>query len=197
MEIIKLSKVAIEKAVEVISSGGVIICPSDTVYGLVCDAGNKTAVEKIFKIKKRPKTKPLGVFVRDIKMAKELVAINESQEKFLNKNLPGKFTVILKKHPSYRFPESVGDKNTIGIRIIKNKFINELLEKFDKPLAQTSANISGQPATTKIGEALAQFQLLQVSETCKANLIIDAGNLPKSRPSAIIDLTHNKVKVLR
>ena len=193
METIKLSKTTIEKAVKVISRGGVIICHSDTVYGLVCDAGNKKALEKIFKIKKRPKTKPLGVFVRDIEMAKELVVISEFQEKFLKKNTPGKVTVILEKRKDCKLISLVGTKTTVGIRIIKSKFINELLEKLGMPLAQTSANISGQPVTTEIKEALKQFEGSRI----KPDLVVDAGDLPKSRPSAIIDLTHNKAKILR
>ena len=60
-----------------------MICPTDTVYGLVADATNKKAVEKIFKIKKRPRSKPLAVFVKDIKMAKELAEIDERQEEIL------------------------------------------------------------------------------------------------------------------
>jgi len=203
MKIIKISKTVLAEAIKVINRGGVIVCPSDTVYGLVCDAGNKKAVEKIFKIKKRPKTKPLGVFVRDIKMARRVAVIDERAKKFLKRNTPGKITVILKKRPNSGLAKLVGTQparsasrnevDTVGIRIIKDKFINELLDNFGKPLAQTSANVFSQPFSTKIGEVLKQFENIE----SKPDLVIDAGDLPKSRPSAIIDLTYNKVKILR
>lgn len=199
MKTIKISKTALNEAIKVINAGGVVVCPSDTVYGLIADATNKKAVEKIFKIKKRPKTKPLGVFVKDIEMVKKLAFIDIKQEKFLRKNTPGKITVILKKRPACGLSNSVGNKTTIGIRIIKNKFINELLQKIKKSLAQTSANISGQPATTKIGEVLKQFKNCGTSEVPQTEnmricpeLVVDAGDLPKSRPSKVVDLTGAK-----
>jgi len=210
MKIVKLSKKAVSEATEIINNGGAIVCPSDTVYGLVCDATNKKAVEKIFKIKKRPKTKPLGVFVKDIKMAKELAVIDENTERFLKKNTPSKITVILKKRSDCVLAPLVGttlpasakaSAGTVGIRIIKNDFINKILKEFSKPLAQTSANISGQPPTTKIGEVLAQFQFRSTSGVARTqicpDLIVDAGDLPKSKPSIIIDLMHNKSNILR
>jgi len=193
MKIIKLSKAAIGQAAEILKNSGVVVGPSDTVYGIFCDAINKKAVEKIFKIKKRPKSKPLAVFVKDIGQAKKLAFINDKQEEFLRKNTPGKITLILKKKPSCGLSDAVGGEGTIGIRIIKNKLINKLLIKIKKPLAQTSANISGQPATTKIGEVLKQFK----NQKIKPDLIIDAGDLPQSRPSKIIDLSTQKMIILK
>ncbi len=204
MEIIKQSKQAQNRAIKTINSGGVVVCPTDTVYGFICDAGNKKAVEKIFKLKKRPRSKPLPVFVKDIKMAKELAEISEEQEKILTLRLrsgqakywPGKYTFILKR----KKPIELGtrtklygvDKNTIAIRIPKYGFLNDLLKKINKPLAQTSVNISGQPPLTKIKDIL---EYIAVSDT--AMLIVDGGDLPKSKPSSIMDLTKNKTKILR
>ena len=74
-----------------------MICPTDTVYGFLADAENKKAVDKIYKIKKRPKSKPLAVFVKDFKMAKELAEINENQEKILKNKWPGKYTFVLER----------------------------------------------------------------------------------------------------
>jgi L-threonylcarbamoyladenylate synthase len=79
MEILKLQQKSINKIVEFLNGGGVVVFPTDTVYGFLADAQNKKAVEKIYKIKKRPKLKPLAVFVKDLKMAKELAEINEKQ----------------------------------------------------------------------------------------------------------------------
>lgn len=171
-----------------------MVCPTDTVYGLVADATNNKAVEKVFKIKKREKSKAIPIFVKDIKTVKKLAFINEKQEKFLKNNWPGKITVILKRKPSCGLPKELfGRKKTIGLRIPNYKLINELLKRLNKPLTGTSANISAKPASTKIKEVLKQFSQQKI----QPDLIIDADNLPKNKPSKVIDLTRNKPKVIR
>lgn len=204
MEVIKLGQKAANKAVDVIGKGGVVIFPTDTVYGFLADAYNKKAVEKIFKIKKRQSEKPLPVFVKDIKMAKELAEINKDQEKIIKKYWPGKYTFVLKSqipmpkfqtNPKFQILNSklLTKNGTIAIRIPKYKFLNDLLKKIDKPLAQTSVNISGKPALIKIKEIIAEFG------TCKnkPDLIVNRGDFEKAKPSKIVDLTKNKVKILR
>ncbi len=182
----------IQKVAQIIKKGGLVILPTDTVYGLLADARNEKAVGQIFKIKKRPKTKPLAIFVKDLKMAKKYAFINEKQEKFLKKNWPGKTTLILKS--KINLPKGLTAKNkTIGMRISDYKLINLLFKKINFPLAQTSANISGGEATTKIREVLEQF----TGKRTMPDLIIDAGDLPNNRPSKIIDLTQEKPLILR
>ncbi len=173
---------ALNKAVNILKAGGVVVCPTDTVYGFLALASNKKAVEKIYKIKKRPKSKPLAVFVRDIKMAKQLAKISKEQEAVLRKYWPGKYTFVLKS----------GNK-TVALRIPKYKFLNDLLKKINRPLAQTSVNISGRPEMRKIKDIIAVFE----KQKNKPDLIIDGGDLPKRKPSAIIDLTKPKSKILR
>jgi L-threonylcarbamoyladenylate synthase len=192
MEIIKInSKKAIKLALEAIKTGGIVVCPTDTVYGFLADAANKKAVEKIYKIKNRPESKFLPIFVKDIKMTKKLAFINEEQEKILNKKWPGKYTFILNRKKGV---ELYGiDEDTIALRLPKYKFLNDLLKKINKPLVQTSVNISGQPPLTKIKEIIEIFK----NKENRPDLIINAGNLPKSKPSTIIDLTKNKIKTLR
>lgn len=180
----------LNKAIEILKNGGVIIFPTDTVYGFLADAGNKKAVEKIFKIKKRPKTKPLAVFVKDIKMAKKLAEISAEQKKILKKYWPGKFTFVLKRKPDINFYGM--DKNTIALRIPKYKLLNDLLEKINKPLVQTSVNISGKPPMAKIIKIKNFFR-----PKAGISLVIDVGDLLKFKPSAIMDLTKNKIKFLR
>ena len=91
----------LSQATLVLKKGGVVICPTDTVYGFLADASNKKAVDKIYKIKKRPKSDPLSIFVKDLKMVGELAEINEKQAKTLKKYWPGKYTFILKRKPRY------------------------------------------------------------------------------------------------
>ncbi len=176
------------EALKFLNNGGVVIFPTDTVYGFLADASNKKAVEKIFKIKKRPKSKPLAVFVKDIKMAKELAEITKDQEKVLKKYWPGKYTFVLNS----KIKNNLITKNsTIAIRIPDYKPLNKLLKKINKPLAQTSVNISGDDAFLKSKDIIERFGKV------KDLLFLDAGNLKKSKPSKIIDLTENKIKFLR
>jgi len=183
MKVIKQSQKALSEAIFVLENGGVIICPTDTVYGFLSLAENKRAVEKIYEIKKRPRSKPLPVFVKDIKMAQGLAEIAKDQEVVLKKYWPGKYTFVLNKK---------NDKGTIALRIPKYKFLNDLLKKIKKPLVQTSVNVSGQPVLTKIKEIIKIF-----GSKPGIDLIIDAGDLPKSNPSTIIDLSKEDTKIIR
>lgn len=189
-------KKTIETTLKFLKQGKVVVCPTDTVYGLICDATNKKTVEKLFKIKKRQKTKPIPIFIKNVKMAKELAFIDREQEKFLKKAWPGKVTVVLKAKQEARkiFPKGIlSPAHKIGLRIPDYKLITDLFKKFNKPLTGTSANISGKPASVKIKDILKQFQ----EKKSQPDLIIDAGNLPEKKPSTIIDLTGKKPKILR
>lgn len=195
MRILKIKREKLKRIVEItakaIKQGKVVVCPTDTVYGLLTDAANKKAVERLFKIKKRQKGKPIPIFVKDIKTAKKLAFIDEDQQKFLKKVWPGKITTVLVKREKTKI-FGIGLK-TVAIRIPNYKLINILLEKLNRPLIGTSANISGKPASTKIQEVTAQF----TKRSIKPDLVIDAGDIEKSNPSNIIDLTGKKPKILR
>jgi L-threonylcarbamoyladenylate synthase len=179
----------IKRAVEVIKKGGVVICPTDTVYGLIANAKNEKAVKKVFKIKKRNFGKPIPIFVRDLRTAKKIAVINKNQEKFLRKFWPGKLTAVLKVKFE-GFPKGILGKNKkIGLRIPDYKLLDILLKKLNFPLTGTSANISGKPASTKIKDVLKQFK----NQKEKPDLILDAGNLKSSPPSTVIDLVNFKI----
>ncbi|XOB46669.1 MAG: L-threonylcarbamoyladenylate synthase [Candidatus Nealsonbacteria bacterium] len=189
MEILKAKTKNLVVAINIIKKGGVVVCPTDTVYGLIADAKNKNAVKKIFKIKKRVLKKPLPVFVKDLKMARSLADINKTQEKILKKVWPGKVTAVLKAK-STNLPIGILSKDKkIGLRMPRYKLLNLLLEKLNYPLAQTSANISRKKASTKIREIVKQFK----KEKYQPDLILDAGNLKPSLSSTVIDLTNFKI----
>ena len=191
IKIIKKNRADTNEIVAALKNGAVLVLPTDTVYGLVCDATNKKAVEKIYKIKQRPKSNFLPVFVRDIKMAKDLVVVSKESEKTTSKKWPGKFTFIFNRVSRKKIYGV--DKKTIALRIPKYRFLNNILEKFNKPLAQTSANISGQLPSTKIKDMVVSFK----NNKIEPDLIVDAGNLPKNKPSIIMDLTSNNIKIIR
>lgn len=181
MEIIKPD---IKIALKAIKNGKVLVCPTDTVYGLICDAKNKKAVERLYKIKKRPKRKSLPIFVSDIKMAKKLAYIDKKQEEFLKNVWPGGVTAVLKGRKK--------GTGTVGLRMPNHRFVLRLAEHIG-PLAESSANMSGKPASAKINDVLAQFS----GKEEQPDLAIDAGDLPPSKPSTVVDLRFFPPKILR
>jgi L-threonylcarbamoyladenylate synthase len=192
MQILKKKEIILKEITRLIKQGGIIVFPTDTVYGLLADATSEIAVKKLLKIKKRKTQKPIPIFVKNIEMAKKLALINKQQEKFLKKVWPGKVTIVLKrkgKLPKFLFR----NKKTIGLRIPDYKIINQLLLIINRPLTGTSANISGHPSSTKIKEIISQFK----NKRFQPDLIISAGNLPKSKPSTVLDLTTWPPKILR
>ncbi len=195
MEIMSLTKdnfqAAVETAAKIIYRGGTVIAPTDTVYGLLANATDKKAIEKIFAVKLRPKNKPLPIFVKNMAMAKKLAKISLAQEKFLEEKWPGKFTARLNCKKQVKLFGI--EENTIALRIPFHSFVNSLLETVNLPLCGTSANISGQPASGKIDAVLAQF----CGNTVSPDLAINAGDLDKSSPSTIIDLTQIPPQIIR
>ena len=194
MKILKINsqniKEIIEETIKSFKEGKVIICPTDTVYGLICDATNKEAVDKIFKIKKRSFQKPISIFVKDFKMVKKFAKIDKDQENFLKKVWPGKVIAVLKA--KRRFPRGIVCKwGKIGLRMPNYKLLNETLNKFRGPLAQTSANLVGKPTLPLMKNILKQFQ----DKKYQPDLAIDAGKL-SGKPSIVIDLTQSPPKIL-
>lgn len=202
MEIIQAKKENLKKIIDSLRQGMVLVCPTDTVYGLICDAGNEKAVEKIFEIKKREKIKPLAIFVKNLGEAKKIAHINYNQEKFLEKNWPGAVTAVFKAKKQF-LSKLVYQNGTIGLRVPNYEFLGRVLKEFGKPIAQTSANISGQPATTKIKEILEQFSAQGGSASIggaaeiQPDVIINAGDLPENNPSKVVDFSNNKIEILR
>lgn len=195
MKVVDISKIAVSEvlniAAKALSKGKVIVCPTDTIYGFIADAQNLKAVAKLFRIKLRRKEKPLGIFVKDLAMAKKIAGIRPLQEKFLKTVWPGKVTAVL--YASKRFPKGVGTKETIGIRVPRHNFLNLLLKKFNHALVQTSVNISDTPPLQRVADMVGVFG----RRKWKPDLILDAGKLPSSRPSKVVDMTGEKTKILR
>ena len=184
---------ALKEAVAILESSGVIVYPTDTLYGIGCNALDGKAVKRVFEIKKRSLSKPLPMITRNIKWAKELADIRKKDEKILNKVWPGKVTVILPKKEIV--PDILtSNHQTVGMRVPDYPFIDRLLKLFGYPIVSTSANISGEGGTGNIDQIIKSFS---GRLTQQPDLIIDVGILPKSEPSAILDLTGDKPKISR
>ncbi len=197
MKIIKQSLSTAAAAAVLLKAGSVIIVPTDTVYGFLADATNKKAVEKIYKIKKRPKSKPLPIFVANITMARELAEIDTRQEKVLKKYWPGKYTFILKRKyttnsKALLFVVYGLKKDSVAIRVPKNLFLQRLLKKMNRPLVQTSVNLVGQEPLNSPEQIMATF-----GKSKLVGLIITSGKPMASKPSKIVDLTSETLTRLR
>lgn len=190
MKIVNQSIESLNEAVTILNKGGVVICPTDTIYGFLADATNKKAVEKIYKIKKRPRSKPLPIFVKDLKMAKELAEIDDRQEKILKKYWPGKYTFVLKAKNQKPKSKIYGiNKDTIAIRVPKYKFLNDLLKKINKPLVQTSVNISAREPLNYIADILATFGPVRIAMLArKATPSVASGQRVAGGENRLVDL---------
>ena len=199
MEIIKINLSTdwnnpkiIHKAITVIQRNGSIVYPTDTVYGLGVNALRVHCLERLFKIKKRPETKPVPVMIGDIAMAKKLAFVDRKTEKVLEAVWPGPVTVILKKREIVPDILTAG-KMTIGLRIPDCRLIQILLANLEEPITATSANFSGSPPLISVAEIIEIF----AKAYPRPDLILDAGDLPNSPPSTVLDLTGSQPKILR
>lgn len=187
-------KKIIALAAKVIKSGGVVIYPTDTIYGLGANALDKKAVGKIYEIKKRPEAKPLSMAVKDIRMAKKCCVIGKVQEEIFRCLLPGPFTLIFKKRSDKGSPRIfTAFKNTLSVRIPDFKITKLLSKQLEVPFIATSANISGLPGSGDIRKVLKQL----AKKKGQIDLVLDAGILPENKPSTIIDLTGFGPKIIR
>lgn len=182
----------LNEIVNTLKQGKVIVYPTDTLYGLGVNALDKAAVDKLFRVKKRPRVKPVSIIIKDIKMARRFAYIDARAEKILNALWPGPITVVLSRKDT--LPSIVsGGKNTIGMRIPNSEFTKSLMNQADFPVTSTSVNVSGKELLRKTCEITKVFE----SEKYQPDLIIDAGVLPEVEASTIIDLTTSKPKILR
>jgi len=182
----------INQIIETLKKRGVVIYPTDTVYGLGANALDKKSVNKIFRIKERSFKKPISIIIKDVEEAKKIAVFSRNVEKILNKIWPGPVTVILYKKKI--IPDILtGGSKKVGLRIPDCEFTKQLMEKLDFPLTTTSANISGISESANTQDILFQFK----NKKIKPDLVIDAGNLPQSQPSTVIDLTGARPKILR
>jgi len=173
--------------VSALKNGEIIVYPTDTLYGLGADIYNDSAIKKIFLIKKRSFNQPLSIAVSSINNLEDVAFVDNRTIRVAERFLPGKLTLILKKKTVVSDILTAGS-NCIAVRIPNNTIALQILSVFG-PLTCTSANIHGMPTPNKINEIQMQFK-------DKINVYINAGEL-KSKPSTIIDLSGEKVMILR
>lgn len=174
----------IKKAKKILKNGGIVVYPTETLYGIAANPFDKNAVLKIFEIKKRPFSMPISIAVSNIEMLAQVAEVNEIVIKFYKKFLPGPYTLILKKKPN--IPDLLtSNLETIGIRVPENLFTLKLIKEFG-PITSTSANIHGNELPINI--EIAKKQLKD-----KVDLYVDHGECKYKIPSAIIDIENKKI----
>ncbi|MHB0938576.1 MAG: L-threonylcarbamoyladenylate synthase [Armatimonadota bacterium] len=181
---------ALADAARILTAGGVIAFPTDTVYGLACDLFNEEAVDRIYRIKARPAYLPLIAMLAEAEAWPQVASLlPESARRFMARFWPGPLTIIVPARKD--IPAIVlGGGETIGMRIPDHDTARQLLRLAGRPLATTSANLSGQPvactaqdADTQIGDAV--------------DLILDVGPCPGGQASTVVDCTVEPPKILR
>jgi len=170
----------ITEAVSVLRRDGIIVYPTETVYGLGGDAFSDEAIQRVYEIKERPLSKPVSVAVSDMDMLHAIAFTNEASEEFINRFLPGPVTVVLRAKSCVP-PVLTGGTGLIGIRMPDNKTACEIIRQFDAPITSTSANTSGQMAPVRKEDV-----------TVIHDLFVDGGDLPGT-PSTVIDLVNWRI----
>jgi len=182
----------INSAITILKQGGLLLYPTDTIWGIGCDATNFEAVEKIYNLKKREDSKSLICLVNDFKMLERYIEdVPENAIDILK--YATQPTTIIYDRPLHIAENLISGDNSLAIRIIRNtSFVNELIQKFKKPIVSTSANISGKPAPKSFKE-ISQEVLKGV------DYVVNLPNVKSSsKPSTIIKLSNDgKVKVIR
>lgn len=184
---------AIAAAVECLQNDGLVIYPTETVYGIGANPHSKSAIDKLFQYKGRREGKPLSIAVANQEMATNYVAINEQAAHFYHSFLPGPYTVVSKSKNTVD-PRVNSEFGTLGIRIPAYPLIQNIVSMFGQAMTSTSANISGGKRPYRIDELL---QEMGPQKQQLIDLIIDVGELPKNEPSVVIDTTLSTPIALR
>jgi len=186
----KIVQANIDLIVDYLKRGLVIAYPTDTVYGLGCDAKSAEAIKRINKIKGERGIKPLLVLISDFKMLRKYCFVNLAQMEYLKKIWPGPVTVILKRRPNLP-TELTGGLNSLAVRLPDNDFLTKIINEVGFPIVSTSLNKKGEKPLTSIKNIEKHFKYLP-------DLAIDAGECKKIKPSRLVDLRDvENIKILR
>ena len=175
------------KAINVLADGGVVLYPTDTVYGLGANIFDKKAVKRVFEIKRRSYLKPLSILVKDVETIDLVAKISMGQKNTMMEYLPGPYTFILDKRSIV--PRIITSGTSyVGVRVPGNELARRLASIF--PITTTSANISDDEVLTNPSDILDQLD-------CEVDMVIDVGDLGPAKSSTIVDLTSFKPKIIR
>ncbi|MEM4390011.1 MAG: L-threonylcarbamoyladenylate synthase [Candidatus Micrarchaeia archaeon] len=175
------------RAKRVLARGGLIVYPTDTLYGIGANALDAEAVERVFLLKRR-EAKPISILVHGLADIEKYCVVGGWQREFLQKILPGPYTVVLVK--KVEFPQRISTTEKIGVRVPDHFFARALSKELGFPITSTSANLSGKKAPVSAEEIEAEI-------ASGVELVIDGGRTAHARESTVIDLSGEKPVVLR
>jgi len=182
----------LERTVHILQRGGTAVMPTDTLYGLGCNALDATAVGRVFDIKHRSYVKALPILIRDLSWARELSYVTPEQEQLIANFWPGKVTFVLPRRPIVP-AIACGGGQTVGLRAPDHPFLQALLRHLGYPVAGTSANTSGDEPDADAERIAASL----ATRAPQPDLVLDAGILPHSEPSTVVDLSGRQPRILR
>ncbi|MDO8435103.1 MAG: L-threonylcarbamoyladenylate synthase [bacterium] len=179
----------IDRAVEALRDGGVIIYPTDTIYGLGCDIENRDAIERIYKIKGRDAGKPMSFICDDLTCVARYGIVSDKAYKVMRRTLPGPYTYLL--HATKETPKLLQQKKkkTVGIRIPASAVSLALVKKLGRPIITTSVNVAGE-------EVLSSPKQMDELFGTEVDIILDAGAF-STEPSTIVDWSNDAPVVVR
>jgi tRNA threonylcarbamoyl adenosine modification protein (Sua5/YciO/YrdC/YwlC family) len=178
-----------EQAAAVLLNGGIVAFPTDTVYGVGVDATNARAVRRLYEIKGRSRNKAIPILIHNQKMLKHIVKkIPSDVEKIMDELWPGSLTIVLQKYSGVL--REVSDSDTIGVRIPDNIIPLGLVSLLSRPLATTSANLSGEPPATTADDVIRSFG-------DSIDLVLDAGATPSNVVSTVLSVVEKPYRILR
>ena len=191
MKIINPNTEGIKEAVKKILEGGIIFIPTDTVYGIAANPYNDKAIKKIFSIKKKSLNNSLVLLCSNYKMAKKYAIFNKTADNLKKNFWPGPLTLILKKKSNLKISKKwVSKNNSIGLRIPDHSIPKKIINKCNFPIFCTSANISGKKSCRNVNDIVKNFKNKKIT-------IINGGKTKFGIDSTIIDVTKNKINILR
>ena len=180
----------VDRVVEALHRGGVIIYPTDTVYGLGCDIFNRKAINRIYQIKQAPAGKPLSFVCADLKdLAQYAKNISNASYRMMKRLLPGPYTFILEA--SRDVPKfMIGKRRTVGIRVPDNPICLEIVRALGRPVLSTSVEPVGD------GTAMNHVEAMESRYGKAVDVIVDGGVIV-AEPSTVVDLTGDEPEILR
>jgi L-threonylcarbamoyladenylate synthase len=179
-----------QQAAEVLRAGGLVIVPTDTVYGVACDPENLQAVARLYQAKGRGEEKPLQLLLASPDWAGAVCRdLTPEADRLAGVFFPGGITLVVRRADSVR-PEVVAGGDTVGLRVPDHRECLEVVRAFGRPVAASSANRSGGPSPRTAQEAVDQLGDF-------IDLVVDAGPCPIGTDSTVIDATVSPVRILR
>jgi L-threonylcarbamoyladenylate synthase len=195
MRFVRVSDVGYEQAAKeaarALSHGGIVLYPTDTLYGLAADITNPDALQRLWAVKERDPKKPVSIVVPDVHALYEHGKLAEPQAVFAHTHLPGALTLVVPARE--HLPEAVVYNGAVAMRVPNDPFVRALAQEFFSPYTATSANKAGEPTQSTATDVIVSLG----AESQLIDLVIDDGPRASAVPSTIVLYTGERPLVLR